>query len=529
MLASMADERGGGETLVRESGKLSLLTMASRVLGLVREMTRAALMGTAGLADCFTVAFLIPNFMRRLFAEGSVAVAFIPTIKGYLKEGDRRKTEEFISATFTVLCMLVSAVTLLGIAAAPLVVSMFKSEPVETAALTRIMFPFLALVSVAALLQGMLNSVGVFTPSGVAPILFNVCFIAVPWFVAPFAPNPARAMAVGVLAGGLAQAACQLPAVIRHGFRFGLVDPRAAFANPGMKKVMALIAPTILGMAAYQLNDIVCSVVATHAGPGVATSLTFSLRLQELILGVFAVSVSTVILPELADRAHAAEWRLFSERLKGGLEAIALVTIPISVLSMIEGRDIVALLFKAKEFGDGSVAITAEAFFFHMIGMFFIAANRILAPAFYARGEVKKPTFAGIASFALNIPLAFALSFPMKGGGIALALSISSALNAVILVVMLFRDKIEGSAEAIRSTALYSLKMLAFSAMAAVPVLFVAPLLRTAFASRGRFLSAGLPFAVSSVLFGLVGVGLLVLTKDKPATDLMAKLTRRRR
>ncbi|MCX7024217.1 MAG: murein biosynthesis integral membrane protein MurJ [Spirochaetes bacterium] len=524
----MSDGNDGGASLVRESGKLSLLTMVSRVLGLVREMTRAALMGTMGLADSFTIAFLIPNFMRRLFAEGSVAVAFIPTIKGYLKDGDRKKTEEFISATFTVLCLLVTAVTVAGMAAAPAIVSMFRSEPVETAVLTRLMFPFLALVSVAALLQGMLNAVGVFTPSGIAPILFNLCFIGVPWVIAPFAPNPARAMAVGVLAGGFAQAACQLPAVLKNGFRFGFIGIGRAFRNPGMRRVMALIAPTIVGMAAYQLNDIVCSVVASRTGEGVATSLTFSLRLQELILGVFAVSVSTVILPELAERAHNGEWAIFSERFKRGLEAIALITIPMSVFAMIEGRDIVALLFKTREFDERSVELTANAFFFHMLGLFFIAANRVIAPAFYAKGDVRNPTMAGVASFAINIPLAMILAAPMKGGGIALALSISSGLNAVILVGMLLRMRVAGMRAALVSVAGYSLRMLVFSAIAAAPVLFAAPCLRAALSGRGRFLSAGAPLLVSTLVFAGIGVGLLVAVRDSIASELLSNLFRKR-
>ena len=242
--------------MVREGGKLSLLTMASRVLGLLREMTKAAFMGTGALAEAFTVSFMIPNFLRRLFAEGSITVAFIPTFTGYLAEKDDKRTREFLSASLTVLVVLVLATVALGIACTPLLASLFGTDRGETILLTRLMFPFLALMSIAALLQGILNSVGVFVPSGFGPILFNVCFIAVPFLIGGWTANPARAMAVGVLAGGVAQAICQLPAVLRSGFRFGFIGLRAAFGNPGMRRVLALIAPTILGMAAYQLNDL---------------------------------------------------------------------------------------------------------------------------------------------------------------------------------------------------------------------------------------------------------------------------------
>ena len=315
------------------------------------------------------------------------------------------------------------------------------------------LFPYLALVSFAAFLQGILNSVNVFVPAGIAPILFNLGFIAVPYVVAPFLPNPARALAIGVLAGGLAQALC--PATLRppEGLPLSLPPPARAFRNPGMRKVLTLIAPTILGMAAYQVNELVCTAVASRVGVGVATSLTFSLRLQELVLGIFAVSIGTVMLPDLSERAKRGEWTAFSERLGGALQAIVLVTIPVAVFSMIEGRDIIVLLFRAREFGEESVALTTRAFFFHMTGLFFIAANRILAPAFYAQEDTKSPVWAGIAAFAVNIALALTLSGPMKGGGIALALSLGSALNTVILVALLLRRGIPGVSEAVSSVA----------------------------------------------------------------------------
>ncbi|MBN1241746.1 MAG: murein biosynthesis integral membrane protein MurJ [Spirochaetales bacterium] len=526
----MSDEAPEAGRMVRESGRLSLLTLVSRVLGLVREMTRAAFMGTAGLADSFTIGFMIPNFLRRLFAEGSVAVAFIPTFKGYLRDASEEERGEFLSAMFSALTLLVGLATALGIAAAPLVVGLFDTEPVETAALTRIMFPYLALVSFAALLQGILNSVGVFAPAAFAPILFNVCFITVPWLVSRFTANPARAMAIGVLAGGLAQALWQLPYVLRRGFRFGFVGPRRAFRNPGVRRVLTLIAPTIIGMAAYQLNDLVCTAVASRTGVGVATALTFSLRLQELILGVFAVSVGTVLLPELSGLAAGREWKRFSASLGRALDAVALVTVPVAVFSMTAGRDIVALLFKAREFDEASVDLTTGAFFWHMTGLFFIAANRLLAPAFYARGDTRNPTWAGVASFGANIALAFALATLMGGGGIAFALSLASGINMIILVVMLIKARLDGMEAALRSTLAYVARLALLSSVAAVPVLLIAGPLESAFgASSSRLVSAGLPLLAKTLVFGAIGVALLVLTKDRVASFLLSALARRAR
>ncbi|HRY54886.1 MAG TPA: murein biosynthesis integral membrane protein MurJ [Spirochaetia bacterium] len=519
--------RDGDSTLLREGGKLSALTMVSRVLGLVREMTKAAFMGTGPLAEAFTVAFIIPNFMRRLFAEGSVTVAFIPTFSGILGEKDEAKTREFLSATFTVLLVLVCATVALGMAAAPWITSLvfYGSEAAETVVLTRMMFPFLALVSVAALLQGILNSIGVFAPSGLGPILFNLCFIGLPYLVGGWTANPARAMAIGVLAGGLAQALCQLPAVLRAGYRFGFIGPRRALANPGMRKVLSLVAPTILGMAAYQLNDLVCTSLASSVRA--AAGIQYSIRLQELILGIFAVSAGTVLLPRLTASAGRGDWAGYSRDLGSVMRTMILVTIPIALFSMIAGREMVTLLFRARAFGEDSVALTTSVFFFHMLGILFIALNRVIAPAFYARSDALTPTWAGMASFGVNIALAFAFIGPFKGPGIAMALSISSAVNTLILAAALRRSAIEGIREAFTATLRYGLRILALSAIAGLPLYFARPWILGRFAAHpSRLVAAGLPLILESLLYGALGIGLLALSRDKIAASLVARFRR---
>jgi len=528
--ADSAAATDGAATMLREGGKLSILTLASRVLGLLREMSRAAFMGTGMLADSFTVSFMIPNLFRRLFAEGSISVAFIPTFKAFLIEGDEARTRRFLSASFTVLLILLSAIVALGIACTPLLVGLFDAEVVETTVLTRMMFPFLAIVSIAALLQGILNSIGVFAISGAAPILFNIAFIAVPWLVAPYTANPARAMAVGVLVGGLLQTLCQLPAVIRAGWGFGLLGPLAAFRDPGVRRILRLIGPTIIGMAAYQLNELVSTAVASRTGIGVATSLTFSLRLLELVLGVFAVSAGTVLLPELSEAVAKKDWSRFTKSLGRSLDLIALVTIPVAVFSMAMGKEIVVLLFQAREFGAESAELTTNAFFFHMMGLYFIAANRIIAPAFYARGDSKSPTWAGIAAMGINIALAFALALPLSGGGIALALSIASAANTLFLVILSLRSRIEGLAFVFRRALKYVGKLLALSALALGALLLAKPTILSLFAgSTSRFASAGMPLLLCGLLYAAIGIGGLVLTRDEVGAGLVKGLRRRRR
>jgi putative peptidoglycan lipid II flippase len=521
----MSDESSAA--MVKEGGKLSLLTMASRVLGLLREMTKAAFMGTGALAEAFAVSFVLPNLLRRLFAEGSITVAFIPTFTATLAEKDEKKTKEFLSATFTVLTALVLATVALGIACTPLLVDAFFSatDRGETILLTRMMFPFLALVSVAALLQGILNTIGVFVPSGIGPILFNVCFIGVPFLVGGWTKDPARAMAIGVLVGGFAQAICQLPAVLRSGFRFGFIGLGRAFRNPGMRRVFALIAPTILGMAAYQLNDLVCTSLASSVGA--AAGIQYSIRLQELILGVFAVSAGTVLLPRLSAAARDADWQAFSAALSRVVKTIVLVTLPVAAFSMIAGREIIALLFKAGTFDDASVDLTTSVFFFHMIGMSFIALNRVIAPAFYARSDSKTPTWAGLASFGANIILAFAFVGPFRGPGIALALSISSAINTTYLVIALLRSDIPGLKPELFGALRYFLRIAAFSLVAALPLYFLRPVLVGLFAaSSSRLVNAGLPLVLETLAFALIGVACLALSRDKVALSFLSRFRR---
>jgi putative peptidoglycan lipid II flippase len=479
-------------------------------------MAKASLLGTSALSDAFSVAFMIPNLFRRLFAEGSIAVAFIPTFKEYLLEDERAAIREFLSCIFTFLSFFVSLAVAVGILITPLVVPFFGMEEFdETVLLTRLMFPFLAFISLAALFQGILNSVYVFTPSGLAPILLNLATILCAWGLSPFAGNPARAMAAGILLGGFMEAAVQLPFVLKKGFRFFFTGLGRAMKNPGTRKILRLIGPTIVGMAAYQLNDLVSTALAGNAGEGVVSSLQYSLRIQELILGVFAVSIGTVLLPDLAEYAKSSRWELYNDRLRSAINIIALITIPVTFFSLAQGEILIRLLFQSRSFDETSVTLTREAFSFHMPGLFFIALNRILAPAFYAQSDSKSPTLAGIVSFAANIVLAALLSGPLRGAGIALALTLASAVNTVLLLLFLRRNPRISLGPALGSALGYSLKLVIFSIAAAFAVIRVTPALLPLFAGRGRLIAYGVPLLFTALIFGATGILLLILSGDK--------------
>ena len=534
------------KSIVRSGLLLTLMTFASRIMGLIREMTKASFLGTGLYADCFSVAFMIPNLFRRLFAENAISVAFIPTFKDYLAKGESEKkkksTQEFLHATFTLVTFLTACVVVLGVLITPFIMPLFCKAPEagsadyaaqleyyllersETSALTRIMFPYLFLISIAAFFQGILNTCGIFAPSGFTPVMFNGIVIVSTYLLAPHTSNPARAMSLGVILGGTVQALFQWPFVMKTGWKVGVTSIKKAFSNPGTRKVLSLIAPTIVGIAAYQLNDTVSTSLAKYVGPGIASSLQYSLRLQELILGIFAVSIGTVILPDLSGFANKKDWSEFNKMLLQAIKIMTLISIPITAYSLITGRELISLLYKKNQFDDNSVAMTLGVFHFHIAGLLFIALNRIMAPAFYAQKKPKLPTIAGLINFASNIILVLILSRPMKGNGIALALSVASLFNTVFLFIFMKKMESIEVGKLARGTILYALKMCIFSVIAAVPTYFIHKLTVEYFADYSKIICYGAPIVISGIVFALIGVLELVITRDEIVRVILKKV-----
>lgn len=526
------------KSLLASGLSLSFFTLCSRILGLVREMTKASFLGTSKFADAFGIAFMIPNLLRRLFAENSISVAFIPTFRGYLedsatsgKDSDEfKKTKEFLNSTITLISFCTTVVVILGIAFSPLIIPLFLDESdsvltAEAVFLTRIMFPYLFVISLAAFFQGILNGVKIFSPSGFTPVLFNSIVIACTYIFTPLltknvadaelrAQMAARAMSFGVLIGGCVQAIFQLPFVIKTGWFCHFTSLKKAFKNPGTKKVIALVGPTVIGMAAYQLNDVISTALAGKAGTGIVSSLQYSLRLQELILGIFAVSIGTVILPDLSGLAKTQKWENFNRLLSQAIKIIALISIPVTFYSLVCGKEIISLVYKSKNFNDESVQLTLTAFRFHIAGLFFIAMNRVVAPAFYAQGNTKSPTLAGILGLAINMIFALILIKPMSGGGIALALTLGSLANSILLFVFLKKNKQIDVKAVVGGTILYSIKMAVLSVIAAIPATLVKNATSAFFADRGRLVEFGGTVVLTAIVFAFAGILLLLITKD---------------
>ena len=544
------DKPAAKSSLLKSGLILSIMTLASRIMGLVREMTKAAFLGTGMYADAFTTAFMVPNLLRRLFAEQAISVAFIPTFKGYLEKGDdpenKKETQEFIKATFTLVSFLTVCVVIIGILIAPFITMIFCKAPADRNAitylkemtafvqkqgeitlLTRVMFPYLCIISIAAFFQGILNGCKIFAPSGFTPVLFNGIVIVATYIFSPYTKDPALAMSLGVILGGLVQALFQWPFIRKTGWTVGFTTLKKTFSNPGTRKVIALIVPTIIGMAAYQLNDLVSTGLANRAGEGIAASLQYSLRLQELILGIFAVSIGTVLLPDMSGLANRQEWDEFNRMLVQAIKIMAVISIPVTAYSLVFGEDLISLIYKKKQFDEASVALTAGEFRWHIAGLLFIAMNRVISPAFYAQKNTKLPTTAGIISFAANIVLALALIKPMGGNGIALALSLASLVNTVFLFIFMRKMNSFNVKQVTKGTVLYILKLTVLSAVAAVPVYFLKPVLINAFAGHGKMVSIGLPIAISAVIFAVIGIVELIITKDEIASVIIKKLRRK--
>lgn len=535
------------KSLVKSGAILSLMTFASRIMGLIREMTKASFLGTNMFADAFTTAFMLPNLFRRLFAENAVSAAFIPTFKSYLSKGDdeenHKATQEFINATFTLVTFLTTCVVIIGIAASPLISLIFCHKPVDTQStdyamqlqawllkkdevtvLSRIMFPYLTLISIAALFQGILNGHKIFAPSGITPVFFNGIVILATYILSPFTTNPARAMSIGTLLGGSVQALFQWPYVRKTGWKICFTSLKKTFSNPGTKKVIALVGPTIIGIAAYQLNDVFSTSFANRIGEGVTSSLQYSLRLQELILGIFAVSIGTVILPDLTGYANKNQWDDYNTTLSQAIKIMILISIPVTVYSLLTGKELISLLYKKNQFGDESVMLTLGVFRYHIAGLLFIALNRIIAPAFYAQGNSKLPAAAGVVSFAVNILLVFILSKAMKGNGIALALSLASLANTIVLFCFMKKLGTFKIGFILKKSIIYIVKITIYSIIAIIPTYFVHNFFVNAMAGKGRLIAYGVPVLISAIVFGAIGVLLLIITKDDITKVLLKKV-----
>ncbi|MBI4461667.1 MAG: murein biosynthesis integral membrane protein MurJ, partial [Acidobacteria bacterium] len=404
----------------------------------------AILLGTSLAADAFVIAFRIPNLLRRLTAEGAMTGAFVPVFSPYRAERTG-EAWEFAERMFWTLASVLAGVTLLGIGFAPAIVRVFtllSPTPGEwslAVLLTRMIFPYCVLIALAALASATLNTLGVFGLPASTPIFLNLAIIgaAAVAYVTGY-EQATIALAVGVVVGGVLQLGLQLPALWRRGmrFRFGV-----SFRHPGVRRVARLLVPAFAGVGIYQVNVLVSTIFATSAWvpKGSVAALYYADRVMEVALGVYAISVATVILPLLSQQAVAGELGAMKKTLSFAFRNVGFIVVPAAVGLIVLHGPIIRVLFQHAAFGSESTALTARALIFYAVGLPAFAAVRLVVQAFYALQDTVTPVRMAAAALVANIVFCSVLVVPLQHAGLALATSLASYLNFFSLYWVLRR------------------------------------------------------------------------------------------
>jgi len=431
-------------SLIKSASVVSLLTLASRITGLVREQLMASVFGAGVTTDAFQVAFRIPNLLRRLFAEGAFSQAFVPILgETRAKRGDEA-THKLIDAVGTVLFWALLVVSILGVIGAPVLVWMMasglKSSGGYDAAvvMTRWMFPYIGCMSMVALSAGILNTWGHFAVPAATPVLLNVCVITATLFLAPvmgrMGHDPVLAVAIGVMVGGVLQLGIQIPALKHRGVMpsIGLSRQRlkAAWAHDGVHRILKQMAPALLGVSVAQISLLANTQIASHLGAGAVSWLTYADRLMEFPTAMLGVALGVVLLPQLSRAQASGDVKQFSSLLDWGLRLVLLLALPSAVALLLFAKPLVAVLYHYGAFKDADLAQTVYALRGYGVGLLGLVSIKILAPGFYAAQDIKTPVRIGIAVLVLT-QLLNAVFVPMFAqAGLALSIGLASLVNA---------------------------------------------------------------------------------------------------
>jgi putative peptidoglycan lipid II flippase len=428
--------------LIKSASLISALTIVSRTFGYIRDSRIAFLLGAGTAADAYTTAYRIPNLLRRLVGEGAVSAAFIPVFTRYIAEGKEDEGWDFANTMLTVITIFLTAVTIAGILLSPQIVRLFASgfgaTPGKldlTATLNRIMFPYIFLISFSALSMGILNSFHRFAAPAFAPVVLNLTMIAFSFLDGLFG-DVTRTLAVGVVAGGVLQLAIQIPALMKSGWKIRF---KMDFNHPGVRRVMKLIVPVIFGVGIVQVNVLVDTQFASYLTEGSVTAIHIADRVMELVLGVYAVAISTVILPLLSRHAALRQMTELKTTLNFATRLILFITIPATVGLVLLRHEIIEVLFQHGEFDAASTALTAWPLPFFALGLSAFSMVKVIVPAFYALQDTRTPVKIAFIAMLLNIGLNFLFIRPLQNGGPALATSASAVFNSIALLAIFYR------------------------------------------------------------------------------------------
>ena len=429
-------------SVAKAAGLIGAATFSSRVLGFIRDMVLARLFGATAAADAFFVAYRVPNLLRELFAEGSMSAAFIPVFTDYHTTRTKREAWELASAMFTTLLTIVTLIMLLGIIAAPGIVWVlapgFHDHPDQlalTTLLTRMMFPYLIFISLAALAMGILNSLRAFAAPALSPVFFNIVIIGCAVFLSPLLAEPIYGVAIGVVAGGAAQFAMQLPGLKARGLLMGF---RFEPGHPGVRRVGYLVLPSLLGLSVTQVN-ITISTILSSFFPGGPTYLFYGMRLIQFPLGIFGVALATAILPTLSAQASRGAWDDLRGTLGFGLRMILFIILPAMLGLILLRTPIVHVFFEHGTFTAADTKGTALAVLCYAVGLWAFAGVRIIVSAFYSMQDTRTPAFTAVVAVLANLVLSLVFMDSLRHAGLALATALAGMLNVVILVAILNR------------------------------------------------------------------------------------------
>lgn len=432
--------------LLKATSLVGVMTLASRVLGLVRDMAFAAFLGAGGtpLMDAFLVALKIPNFLRRLFAEGSFQQAFVPVLAEYKARHGEEATQAFIDRVSGTLAGVLLVITVVGCLAAPALIYLFApgfqqdGTRFELAAqMLRITFPYLFFISLTALAGAILNTWGRFAVPAFTPVLLNVVQIITVVWIAPTAEDPALVLAGGVFVAGAVQLAFQVPFLMQIA---KLPRPRWDWQHSGVRRVLQLMIPSLFGSSITQISLLLDTILASLMVVGSVSWLYFADRLMEFPLGVFGIALATVVLPALSQRHAEGSPEAFRATLDWALRLIFVIAVPASVGLFLLAGPMLATLFQYGAFTARDVDMAASALMAYAVGMFGFTLAKILAPAFFARQDTRTPVRVGLIALGATLlfNIAVVLPWTLAGGeaphtGLAIATSLGAFVNATLL------------------------------------------------------------------------------------------------
>jgi putative peptidoglycan lipid II flippase len=444
----LASEIGTHHTVARAAASAGAATLTSRLLGVVREAVLAAYFGSGAAMDAYRVAFRIPNMLRDLFAEGAMSAAFVPTFTQRLTTGTRHDAFRLGNNLTTALLFITGVAILAGWAFTdPIVRLMVKAEYEAdlaklqlTILLARVMLPFLAFVALAAVAMGMLNSLRHFFIPALSPAMFNIVSIASVLILVPVmiraGVEPIAAAAIGTVAGGLSQWLVQWPLLRREGFRF---RPHLDLGDEGLKRVLVLMGPGTLGLAATQINVFINTQLATGEGTGAVSVLEYAFRLMYLPIGLFGVSVAVATTPVLARQAALGEDDAVRRTIADSVSLMMMLSVPATIGLVVLAHPIVQAMYERGNFTPADTAATAVALQGYALGLVGYSVVRITSPAFYAFGAARAPVKVGVASVILNAGLNIYLVRVLGYAGLAIGTSISALFNGAVLLLLLRR------------------------------------------------------------------------------------------